>query len=406
MNGNKVLFNPFDAEFQANPYPVFAQLRQEDPIHKSIFGTWIITRYADALTILNDKRFQVDNFPERLQLKSAYLKEDNLDILAQTTDKWLFFLEPPDHTRIKNALISSFSRASLNAMRPKIQAIVDDLLDRFAPRGEMEIIADFATPLPAFAITKILGLPIEDYQQLIRWSAKTVFIFDQPVSLEEYKEQNQILIEHRAYFAQKVAEYKRQPNDGLISQLANYKDNINALTEDEIISTSILLIATSQESMKGLLSNGLLALLKHPQSLEYVRQNPGNIENIVEELLRYDSPIQYVSRRAIEDVEVSGKIIHRGEYVVIYLGAVNHDPEYFSNPQQLDFSRRKPNLGFGGGLHYCIGMFLARLQVQIALNAIVQRLPDICLNTDKLDWCDSKISRRLKTLPVKFTPLA
>jgi hypothetical protein len=406
MNRNKVLFNPFDAEFQANPYPVFAQLRQEDPIHKSILGTWIITRYADALTILNDKRFQVDNFPERLQLKSAYLKEDNLDILAQTTDKWLFFLEPPDHTRIKNALISSFSRASLNAMRPKIQAIVDDLLDRFAPRGEMEIIADFATPLPAFAITKILGLPIEDYQQLIRWSAKTVFIFDQPVSLEEYKEQNQILIEHRAYFAQKVAEYKRQPNDGLISQLANYNDNINALTEDEIISTSILLIATSQESMKGLLSNGLLALLKHPQSLEYVRQNPGNIENIVEELLRYDSPIQYVSRRAVEDVEVSGKIIHRGEYVVIYLGAVNHDPEYFSNPQQLDFSRRKPNLGFGGGLHYCIGMFLARLQVQIALNAIVQRLPDICLNTDKLDWCESKISRRLKTLPVKFTPLA
>ncbi|GCA80052.1 cytochrome P450 [Microcystis aeruginosa] len=406
MNGNKVLFNPFDAEFQANPYPVFAQLRQEDPIHKSIFGTWIITRYADALTILNDKRFQVDNLPERLQLKSAYLKEDNLDILAQTTDKWLFFLEPPDHTRIKNALIPSFSRASLNAMRPKIQAIVDDLLDRFAPRGEMEIIADFATPLPALAITKILGLPIEDYQQLMRWSAKTVFIFDQPVSLEEYKEQNQILIEHRAYFAQKVAEYKRQPNDGLISQLANYNDNINALTEDEIISTSILLIATSQESMKGLLSNGLLALLKHPQSLEYVRQNPGNIENIVEELLRYDSPIQYVSRRAIEDVEVSGKIIHRGEYVVIYLGAVNHDPEYFSNPQQLDFSRRKPNLGFGGGLHYCIGMFLARLQVQIALNAIVQRLPDICLNTDKLDWCESKISRRLKTLPVKFTPLA
>jgi cytochrome P450 len=314
MNRNKVLFNPFDAEFQANPYPVFAQLRQEDPIHKSIFGTWIITRYADALTILNDKRFQVDNFPERLQLKSAYLKEDNLDILAQTTDKWLFFLEPPDHTRIKNALIPSFSRASLNAMRPKIQAIVDDLLDRFAPRGEMEIIADFATPLPAFAITKILGLPIEDYQQLIRWSAKTVFIFDQPVSLEEYKEQNQILIEHRAYFAQKVAEYKRQPNDGLISQLANYNDNINALTEDEIISTSILLIATSQESMKGLLSNGLLALLKHPQSLEYVRQNPGNIENIVEELLRYDSPIQYVSRRAVEDVDSNSHFDARSRF--------------------------------------------------------------------------------------------
>ncbi|CAO5047114.1 cytochrome P450 [Microcystis aeruginosa] len=405
MNGNKVLFNPFDAEFQANPYPVFAQLRQEDPIHKSIFGTWIITRYADALTILNDKRFQVDNLPERLQLKSAYLKEDNLDILAQTTDKWLFFLEPPDHTRIKNALNSSFSKASVDAMRPEIQAIVDDLLDRFAPTGEMEIIADFATPLPALAITKILGLPIEDYQQLIRWSAETIFIFDQPVSLERYKEQNQILIEHRAYLSQKIAEYKKQPNKGLISQLANDKNNINTLTEDEIISTCILLSATAQESTKGLLSNALLALLKHPQSLEYVRQNPDNIKSVVEELLRYDSPIQYVSRRAIEDVEVSGRIIHRGEYVVIYIGAVNHDPEYFSNPQKLDFSRRKPNLAFGGGIHYCLGMFLAKLEVQIALNAMVQRLPDICLNTEKLDWYESNISRRLKTFPVKFTPI-
>ncbi|MCA2808067.1 cytochrome P450, partial [Microcystis sp. M095S1] len=274
MNAKKVVFNPFDPEFHANPYPLFARLRQEDPIHKSIFGTWIITRYADAETILKDKRFQVDNLPMRVRLKSSHLKENNLDVLTQTIDKWLFFLEPPDHARLKSVLNPTFSQSSVEAMRPEIQSIVDDLLDRLAPKGEMEIIADFATPFPALAITKILGLPIEDYQQLIRWSANTIFIFEQIMSLEKYQEQNQIIIENRTYLLEKIAQSKRQPNNGLISHLANQKEEANTLTEDEIVSLCILLSATAQESTKGLISNGLLALLKHPQSLEYVRQNP------------------------------------------------------------------------------------------------------------------------------------
>jgi cytochrome P450 len=406
MNAKKVVFNPFDPEFHANPYPLFARLRQEDPIHKSIFGTWIITRYADAETILKDKRFQVDNLPMRVRLKSSHLKENNLDVLTQTIDKWLFFLEPPDHTRLKSVLNPTFSQSSVEAMRPEIQSIVDDLLDRLTPTGEMEIIADFATPFPALAITKILGLPIEDYQQLIRWSANTIFIFEQIMSLEKYQEQNQIIIENGTYLLEKIAQSKRQPNNGLISHLANQKEEANTLTEDEIVSLCILLSATAQESTKGLISNGLLALLKHPQSLEYVRRNPNDIKNIVEELLRYDSPIQYVARRAMEDVEVSGKMIRRGEYVVIYLGSVNHDPEHFPNPEQLDFSRQKRNLAFGSGIHYCLGVFLAKLEAQIAINTLIKRLPNISLNTEKLNWYDEiKISRRLKTLPVKFTPL-
>ncbi|MFN6181486.1 MAG: cytochrome P450 [Dolichospermum sp.] len=404
MNAKKVVFNPFDPEFHANPYPLFDRLRQEDPIHKSIFGTWIITRYADAETILKDKRFQVDNLPMRLRLKSSHLKENNLDVLTQTIGKWLFFLEPPDHARLKSVLNPTFSQSSVEAMRPEIQSIVDDLLDRLAPKGEMEIIADFATPFPALAITKILGLPIEDYQQLIRWSANTIFIFEQIMSLEKYQEQNQIIIENRTYLLEKIAQSKRQPNNGLISHLANQKEEANTLTEDEIVSLCILLSATAQESTKGLISNGLLALLKHPQSLEYVRQNPNDIKNIVEELLRYDSPIQYVARRAMEDVEVSGKMIRRGEYVVIYIGSVNHDPEHFPNPEQLDFSRQKRNLAFGSGIHYCLGVFLAKLEAQIAINTLIKRLPNISLNTEKLNWYDEiKISRRLKTFPVKFT---
>lgn len=403
MNATGILLNPFDPEFHANPYPMFARLRQEDPVHKSIFGTWVVTRYDDAVNILNDKRFRVDNLSERLRIKSSYLKDDDLDILAQTVDHWLPLLDPPDHTHLRNSLNSLFSQSSVELMRSEIQQTVDGILNRFESTGEIEIVADFATPLPALIITKILGLPIEDYQKLIRWSANTIFILDQPTSLERYKEQNQIMLQMRTYFLEKINQYKRQPNEGLISYLANQAHKVNTLTEDEIVSTAVLLNVASQETTAGLVSNGLSALLKHPQSLAFVKQNPDDIKNVVEELLRYDSPIQYVSRRATEDVEISEKIIRRGEYVVIYIGAANHDPEHFPNPEQLDFSRRKRNLAFGSGIHYCLGMFLAKLEAQIAISTLVRRLPDIRLSAERLDWYESNMMRRLKALPVKFT---
>ncbi|MDB9468879.1 cytochrome P450 [Dolichospermum circinale] len=403
MNANKVLFNPFNPEFHANPYPLFDRLRQEDPIHKSIFGTWIITRYADAVSILNDKRFHVDNLPKRLQLKSAYLKEGDLQTLSQTIDQWLFFLNPPDHTRLKRVVTPAFSPTAVEAIRQKIQVIVDDLLAKVKQKGEMDIITDLANPLSALTITEIFGLPKEDYEKLIYWSSEEIFILEQPRSLEDYQHQNQVIIENKEYLVEKVAECKKQPHDGLISYLINQKNLENQLTEDEIISTCMLISTAAQETTSSLIGNGILALLNHPESLVYLQHNPKEIKNAVEEFVRYDSPIQSVARRPVEDVEMAGKIIPSGDTVIVHIGAANRDPQEFTNPHQLNFARQNRHIAFGGGIHHCLGIFLAKIEAQIAINTVIQSLSDIRINTDKLDWHESISLRGLKTLPVKFT---
>ena len=255
MKKDKILFNPLDPAFHTNPYPLFDHLRQEDPIHKSIFGTWIITRYADAISILNDKRFNVDNLPERLQLKSAYLKEGDLQTLSQTIEQWLFFLNPPDHTRIKRIVTPAFSPIAVEAIRQKIQEIVDDLLAKVKQKGEMDIITDLANPLSALTITEIFGLPKEDYEKLIQWSAEEIFILEQPRSLEDYQHQNQVIIDNKEYLVEKVAELKKEPNNGLISYLINQKNIENQLTEDEIISTCMLIGTAAQETTSSLIGN-------------------------------------------------------------------------------------------------------------------------------------------------------
>jgi len=406
MNAKKVVFNPFDPEFHANPYPLFDRLRQEDPIHKSIFGTWIITRYADAVSILNDKRFEVDNLPERLQLKSTYLKEGDLQTLSQTINQWFLFLNPPDHTRIKKVVTPVFSPTAMEAIRQKIQVIVDNLLAKVKQKGEMDIIKDLASPLSALTIAEIFCLPKEDYKKLIYWSSEEFLILQQPWSLEAYQHQNQVMLENKEYLVKKVAEYKKEPNDGLISYLINQANIENQLTEQEIISTCILINTGAQDSTRSLIGNGILALLTHPEKLVYLQQNPNEIKNAVEEFVRYESPIQSVARRPMEDVEIAGKIIPNGDTVIVHIGAANRDPEEFPNPDQLDFNRRNRHLAFGGGIHHCLGIFLAKIEAQIAINTLIQSLPDIRIHANKLNWHESIALRGLKTLPVKFTPLS
>ena len=406
MKKDKILFNPFDPKFHSNPYPILDRLRQEDPIHKSIFGTWIITRYADAVSILNDERFNVDNLPERLQLKSSYLKEGDLQTLSQTINQWFLFLNPPDHTRLKRVVTPAFSPAAIEVLRHKIQAIVDDLLAKVKQKGEMDIIKDLASPLSALVIAEIFGFPREDYEKLIHWSSEEFFLLQQPWSLEAYQHQNQVIKENKEYLVEKIAEYKKEPNDGLLSYLINQKNIENQLTEEEIISTCILINTGAQDSTRSLIGNGILALLNHSESLLYLQQNPNAIKNAVEEFVRYDSPIQYVARRAMEDIEIAGKLISKGDTVIVYIGAANRDPEEFTNPDQLDFNRRNRHIAFGGGIHHCLGIFLAKVEAQIAINTLIQSLPDIRINREKLDWHESITLRGLKTLPVRFNPVS
>ena len=287
-------------------------------------------------------------------------------------------------------------------MRSNIQAVVDNLLDDLCQRGEMDIITDFVAPLASLTISKIIGLPVEDYNKLINWSSDSIVVFEHPISLENYQKRNQIVIENKQYFLDKIAEYKQYSNNGLISYLINQKGNESSLTDDEIASICIMLNDTAQDTTKGLIGNGMFALLNDPQSLEYLKQNPDEIKNAVEEFLRYDSPIQFAARMAIENVGIAGKSICQGDTVLVYLGAANRDPEMFPNPNQLNFNRRSRSLAFGGGIHQCLGQFLGKLEAQVAINALIQRLPNISLNTQHISHYKSIMLRRLISLPIKF----
>lgn len=395
-------FNPFQKKFHNNPYPTYNHLRQEDPIHWSFLQAWVITRYADVEAILKDDRFQVDNLPQRLLQKSHYLKQGNLDPLAQTIHHWLFFLQPPDHKRLRGLVSRAFSPTTVEAMRPEIETMANDLLNLVKSTGKMDVIKDLASPLPAMTVTRILGLPPEDYPKLVRWSYELFFVFDQPMSLQGYQKQNQMAIEARDYLKERICQLEKQPNDGLISHLIAARDEGIKISEDEIIGFCIMLLIVGQETTKSFTGNAVVALLNYPEKLTELQENPDLIKNAVEELLRYDSPVQVIARLAKEDVKIRDKIIRQGDKVILCIGSANRDPDQFINPDQLDFNRKNYSLPFGGGIHFCLGAFLARVQGQVAISAIAQNLLKLKLVDNCLDWRESITLRGLKTLRVTF----
>ncbi|EAM49187.1 cytochrome P450 [Crocosphaera watsonii WH 8501] len=398
---NKLVFNPFYRAFHNNPYPIYERLRNEDPIHWSFLKAWIITRYQDVDTILKDNLFQVDDLPLRLEEKSAYLKQGNFLPLAKTIDKWLFFQQPPNHTRLRSLVNKSFSPASVGNMKEEIEAKVNHLLDKVIPTGKMDLIDDLASPLPAMTVTNILGLPPEDYYKLIHWSYELFFVFDQPMSLEGYEKQNKMAMEAREYLLRFIANIDEN-SQGLIADLVKAKDEENKLDEDEILGFCIMLLIVGQETTKSFISNSILALLQHPEKLQELKDNPEIIKEASEELLRYDTPVQVIARLAREDVEIGGKTILKGDKVILCLGGANRDENKFPNPEKIEFQRSNRNLPFGGGIHFCLGAFLARLQGQISINRIVQRLPNLQLVNQTPDWRESITLRGLKSLPLTF----
>ncbi|MGK7910741.1 MAG: cytochrome P450 [Synechococcus sp.] len=404
MTTETVKFNPFSSEFHSNPYPTYQRLRDKDPIHWSFLQAWVITRYADAALVLKDKRFRVDDLPERLQQKNRFLKKGDLNPLAHTIEKWLFFLEAPDHTRLRGLVSKAFAPGSIDAIKPMIQTLVHDLIDRVADQGEMDVMADFAGPLPAMTVTRLLGVPCEDFHKLVRWSHELFFVFDQPMSLEGYQRQNAMAIEARNYLRDLIAQQEQQPGDGLIGRLIVARDQGKQLSKDELLGFCIMLFIVGQETTKSLIGNGILALLQQPEKITFVKQNPDKTRMIVEELLRYDSPVQFLARLATEDVDIGGKTIRAGDKVIVCLGAANRDPAQFPNPDELNWERQHTNLPFGGGMHYCLGAALARIQGQVGIQTLVQRLNGMMLRTEQPEWRESITLRGLTSLPITFNP--
>jgi pimeloyl-[acyl-carrier protein] synthase len=399
-------FNPFLPEFQVNPYPTYHRFRLQDPIHR-IHGfqgdAWFVTRYADVKAILNDPRFRVDDLPKRIEQKSCYLKDrGDFNTLTQTIGKWLFFLEPPDHIKLRELVSKAFSPKEIERMRPQIQEIVDESIGSMGNAGVVDIISELACPLPATVTAKMLGVPTQERSQLTQWAHDLFRVFDQPISLEGYEHLERVASEFKEYFRTLISEREKKPKADLLSNLIAARDRKNWLSNDELLAFCSMLFSVGQETTENFIGNSMLALLRHPDQMAKLRRESTIAKSAIEELLRYDSPVQLIARLVTEDVEMGGKTMRVGDRVHLCLGAANRDPAQFTNPDRLDLNRsQNGHLPFGSGIHYCLGAALARLQGQIAIETLLRRFPDLTLSTDKLEWRKNIVLRGLKALPEK-----
>jgi cytochrome P450 len=406
MQEKRLEFNPFSPEFQADPYPIYQILRTEDPIHQIKgfkFNQWFLSRYKDVYAVLNDARFKVDDLPERLADKALHLKQQgDFEPLIQTVSNWLFFLEPPNHTRLRSLVQKTFSTLKVEPLRPRIQAIVEHLIDQVEGK-QMDVMTELAAPLPAWVSSEMLGIPTGDRATLVEWAYTLFHVFDQPLSLQDYQHINQVALQFKEYFGKLITDFRKNPQDNLISKLIQLCDQEGKLSEAELLGFLSMLFSVGQETTENLIGNGIFALLNHPEALESVKQNPHLMESALEELLRYDSPVQMISRTAIEPVEMDGKTIQKGDKVNLLLGAANRDPEKFPEPDRLNWNRQESSrLPFGSGIHYCLGAELARVQGQVALNTLIQRLPQLQLNPEKAERRKNIVLRGFKVLSVTF----
>lgn len=398
-------FDLFNPKFNANPYPTYKLLRTNDPVHRYfVGGDWILTRYADVKAVLKSHCVRTDDRPTSLQKRNQQLqnRQKNLNTLVYTTSRFLFYMNPPDHTRLRTLVSKGFSPL-VERIRPSIQEIVDSLLDQVQDQGGMDIVADLATPLSVNVISKLLGIPPEIQEQIHQWTQVLSRILDPLVSLEEYEAMNQATEKIQEYLLTLITEREKAPQQDFISTLIAAKEQNDQLTQKEILAVCILLFGAGEETTGNTIANGMLALLNHPEQMEQLKEEPAKIQSAVEEIIRYDSAIQMLTRIATEDLEIGNQTIKAGEKIVLCLGAANRDPAQFSEPDQLNINR-EPNhhLAFADSIHYCLGSTLARLEAQIAINTLIQKFPNLKLISSQQEWRKSIVLRGLKALPVTF----
>ncbi len=399
------LFQLLDPGVLADPYPLYARLRSEDPVHWDPFlHAWVVTRYSDVLTVLHD--YSADRTPTPEQLAAMGL--ERLTPIAAVMVRQMLFMDAPAHTRLRGLASVAFTPRRVEVLRGHIQEIADRLIDEAAPAGRMDLMEQFANPLPAIVTAEMLGVPVEDHDRLKRWSADFAEMLGNfqhnpdrvPRVLRSVEEMT-------AYFRQAIASQDRAPREGLVRSLLTAEVDGDRLSEEEVIANCIVTMVGGQETTTNLIGNGMLTLLRHPEDLERLRADPSLTSSAVEELLRYESPSQHTARMAPSDRELGGRAIRKRQAVIAVMGAANRDPERFPEPDRLDLSRQ-PNrhVAFGWAAHFCFGAPLARMEGQIAFDTLLRRLPDLRLEGGPLEWRENLGLRGLNTLPVAFRAAA
>ena len=397
------LFNPLDPEFIRDPYPHYERMRTLDPVHLTPLGMFVASRHAEVSLVLRDKRFGKD-YAERSKrrygpdiMKEPVFRNFALTMLQQ---------DPPDHTRLRGLVVKAFTARRVEDMRPRIQQIVDETLDRIIPQGRMDLIEDFAFRLPVTIICDMLGIPEEHREMFYTGSRNSGRILEPvPLSPEEIKQGNATTAMTGMYFQQLFELRRKSPGNDLTTQLVQAEEDGSKLSNEELVANIVLLFGAGHETTVNLIGNGLLALYRNPDQLALLKANPSLITNAIEEFLRYNSSVQMTGRAALEDLELGGRKIPKGEGVLCLLGSANRDPAvYPDRPEQLDIAR--PNvrpLSFGGGIHFCLGAQLARIEAEVAIATLLRRLPDLKLDdAENPEWRPSFVLRGLKRLPASW----
>jgi cytochrome P450 len=393
-------------QFRANPYPFYARLREEAPVYRAKLSkresVWMLTCYDDVLSALKDERLGKDRFqamtPEQ-QAKMPWVPDMVKPLMRNMLD-----LDAPDHTRLRALVHKAFTPRLIEQLRGRVQTLCNELLDATQRRGHMDLIQDYALPLPMTIIAEMLGVPASDQGKFHRWSSRIVSLSSnsQGELLRVLPSMWMFMRYLRSFFKLRRAE----PRDDLTSALVQAEESGDRLSEDELLAMVMLLLIAGHETTVNLIANGTLALLEHPDQLQRLRDDRSLLKPAIEELLRFTSPVDIATDRfAKEDLTIRGVRIARGEQVMAVLGSANRDPRQFANPDTLDITR-EPNrhLAFGQGIHYCLGAPLARLEGQIAIDTLLERLPKLRLavRPEQLRWRRGLIIRGLEKLPVVF----
>jgi cytochrome P450 len=398
-----ISFNPLRPELRVDPHPFYRRLREKDPFHRSRPADgWILSRYADVQAVLGDRSFSSDerNLRRWPRMRARRARAGLPDPYEMDRASMLR-LDPPDHTRLRNLVSKAFTPRAVERMRPVVEKYVEEVLGRLAGRREMELIADFAAPLPVSVIAEMLGVPVVDRERFRHWSDEAVRTLGDH-SNDDQRRAEAAMQELGTYIEAIAEERRREPREDLLSALVRAEEAGDHLSREELFTTCVLLLVAGNETTTKLIGNSLLALLANPDQMELLRREPERIAGALEELLRFDGPVQLTSRMVTEDRELGGHALRRGQQLVLLLAAANRDPEQFAEPHRLDVTRPEVrHLAFGHGLHFCLGAQLARLEGTLALQALLTRFPKLRLAGPVL-WGDNMVLRGPRSLPLAF----
>jgi cytochrome P450 len=407
------LFDPFDESIQADPYPAYARLREEAPVYRRIFTrpsgeenpVWILSRWEDCVSVLRDPRFSAAKSFDLLgDLETLEtMPKEQQHPLVRVYLSLMLFRDPPDHTRLRHLVNKAFTSRRVRQLRPHVEALVDELLEPGARDGGMDLIEGLAVPLPVIVIAELLGVPPEDRAQLKVWSDHTAMLLDGTLRDQHLDVAMPSFLELVEYLGRIVAQRRAHPRDDLISALVAAQDAGDALDDDEVLGTCALILGAGHETTTNLIGNGVLALLRDGGAWSRLGRDPALLPSAIEELLRFDSPVQVTSRMTSEPVAIRGRRIPAGEEVNTLLGSANRDPEHFPDPDRLVLDRTdNRHLSFGHGAHFCLGAPLARLEAQLAIGALARRFPGTKLEVDDPPRRPGFVLRGRSALPVRL----